>query len=472
VVKKIRTSRQRLDSAVGDNAERREVLQEESAIGEAFKLIAETKTAMTQMHAEQQVREDNEIAIEAHQPTDKYSRKKQRAKALTELNMEDHEIITSAGMRITQTTKEILAFAEKKKQQNIREKKQNKKLKPRTGYRQQRQTLTRNTTSPSRDREAGELIGTDTSGKEATTEHGPSSKENRHGRLLHGLRTERTGDTAKLLKPLEQQMPEGYPFIYDETLRGMRKCRDNEEILQATKDKHTKWTGGSGAKEELYFGHITHDDCGPNGISDPPDEYAEFTEDDLQNLLPNPDKYSEKLKERFMDMRTMANSATHSKTRASSERNSCGHSYADTETNSIHDDGIREDFWESIIQCTNKARHEDLHLTLFARLPDGPLVWLGLMTVLAHIMILGVESWSEKDENLMAWPGDMPPVTLMAALVPLLVLFLKLLQVTIVASRACKSRSLRVERYRRKHGIRNQAAKVIAFALALRMARR
>jgi hypothetical protein len=149
VVKKIRTSRQRLDSAVGDNAERREVLQEESAIGEAFKLIAETKTAMTQMHAEQQVREDNEIAIEAHQPTDKYSRKKQRAKALTELNMEDHEIITrvSAGMRITQTTKEILAFAEKKKQQNIREKKQNKKLKPRTGYRQQRQTLTRNTTS-------------------------------------------------------------------------------------------------------------------------------------------------------------------------------------------------------------------------------------------------------------------------------------------------------------------------------------
>jgi predicted dinucleotide-binding enzyme len=76
-----------------------------------------------------------------------------------------------------------------------------------------------------------------------------------------------------------------------------------------------------------------------------------------------------------------------------------------------------------------------------ALLVFGPLVWLGLMTALAHIMILGVESWSEKDENLMAWPGDMPPVTVMAALVPLLVLFLKLLQVTIAASRALSSKA-------------------------------
>jgi predicted dinucleotide-binding enzyme len=67
-----------------------------------------------------------------------------------------------------------------------------------------------------------------------------------------------------------------------------------------------------------------------------------------------------------------------------------------------------------------------------ALLVFGPLVWLGLMTALAHIMILGVESWKEKDEKpLYAWPGDMPPVTLMASLVPLLVLLLKVIQVTI-----------------------------------------
>jgi predicted dinucleotide-binding enzyme len=71
-----------------------------------------------------------------------------------------------------------------------------------------------------------------------------------------------------------------------------------------------------------------------------------------------------------------------------------------------------------------------------ATLVFGPLVWLGLMTALAHIMILGVESWSEKDENLHVWPGDMPPVTLMASLIPLLVLLLKFIQVTITISQA------------------------------------
>jgi hypothetical protein len=81
----------------------------------------------------------------------------------------------------------------------------------------------------------------------------------------------------------------------------------------------------------------------------------------------------------------------------------------------------------SVCAVMNKAQ---------ATLVFGPLVWLGLMTALAHIMILGVESWSEKDENLQVWPGDMPPVTLMATLVPLLVLFLKFLQVTITLSQA------------------------------------
>lgn len=66
-----------------------------------------------------------------------------------------------------------------------------------------------------------------------------------------------------------------------------------------------------------------------------------------------------------------------------------------------------------------------------ATLVFGPLVWLGLMTALVHIIVLGFESWKDKDENLQAWPGDMPPVTLMASLIPLLVLFLKFLQVTI-----------------------------------------
>ena len=60
----------------------------------------------------------------------------------------------------------------------------------------------------------------------------------------------------------------------------------------------------------------------------------------------------------------------------------------------------------------------------------GPVVYGGLATGLAHIMFLGVESWSDQDDEY-SWAGNMPPITLMASLLPLLVLSLKLIQVTI-----------------------------------------
>lgn len=60
----------------------------------------------------------------------------------------------------------------------------------------------------------------------------------------------------------------------------------------------------------------------------------------------------------------------------------------------------------------------------------GPVVWLGLATGLGHIMVLGVPSWDEHDEPMSyPWARRMPPVTLMASLVPLAVLFVKLVQV-------------------------------------------
>lgn len=61
----------------------------------------------------------------------------------------------------------------------------------------------------------------------------------------------------------------------------------------------------------------------------------------------------------------------------------------------------------------------------------GPVVWLGLVTGMLHILFLGSDTWHEKDENPYAWAGDMPPVTMMAALIPLVVLGLKFVQVTL-----------------------------------------
>jgi hypothetical protein len=61
----------------------------------------------------------------------------------------------------------------------------------------------------------------------------------------------------------------------------------------------------------------------------------------------------------------------------------------------------------------------------------GPVVWLGLVMGMLHILFLGSDTWHEKDENPYAWAGDMPPVTMMAALIPLVVLGLKFVQVTL-----------------------------------------
>ena len=92
----------------------------------------------------------------------------------------------------------------------------------------------------------------------------------------------------------------------------------------------------------------------------------------------------------------------------------------------------------SIQAAMNKAQFE---------LVFGPIVWVALVCGLVHIIVLGEESWHEKGENPYAWAGNMPPVTLMASLVPLLVLALKFLQV----SHSLCQRSLRLLRRRRLH---------------------
>ena len=56
----------------------------------------------------------------------------------------------------------------------------------------------------------------------------------------------------------------------------------------------------------------------------------------------------------------------------------------------------------------------------------GPLVWTALAFGTVHVLIMGVTGWSTQDK----WPGNMPPITLMSVLVPLLVLFLEFLYVT------------------------------------------
>ncbi|KAL7541472.1 hypothetical protein ACHAXR_011754 [Thalassiosira sp. AJA248-18] len=59
----------------------------------------------------------------------------------------------------------------------------------------------------------------------------------------------------------------------------------------------------------------------------------------------------------------------------------------------------------------------------------GPIVWIALALGVMHVMFLGVESWTETPRSPYSWTRDMPPVTLMASVFPLLAMFLKSAQI-------------------------------------------
>lgn len=55
----------------------------------------------------------------------------------------------------------------------------------------------------------------------------------------------------------------------------------------------------------------------------------------------------------------------------------------------------------------------------------GVVIWMALIAGLLHVMFWGVHSWTEDPRSKHAWANDMPPVTLMASVVPLFALFLE-----------------------------------------------
>eukprot|EP00970_Alexandrium_tamarense_P004338 scaffold723_cov298-Alexandrium_tamarense.AAC.10 len=59
----------------------------------------------------------------------------------------------------------------------------------------------------------------------------------------------------------------------------------------------------------------------------------------------------------------------------------------------------------------------------------GQIVWAALGLGVLHIMFLGVPSWTASPRSPYSWARGMPPITLMASLLPLLVMFIKAVQV-------------------------------------------
>mmetsp|Transcript_19099 Transcript_19099/g.31350 ORF Transcript_19099/g.31350 Transcript_19099/m.31350 type:complete len:455 (-) Transcript_19099:35-1399(-) len=74
------------------------------------------------------------------------------------------------------------------------------------------------------------------------------------------------------------------------------------------------------------------------------------------------------------------------------------------------------------------------------KLVFGPVVWSALALGVMHIMFLGVPSWTATPRSRYSWSRGMPPVTLMASVLPLLVMFIKSVQV-------CHASMLRVKHW-------------------------
>ena len=59
----------------------------------------------------------------------------------------------------------------------------------------------------------------------------------------------------------------------------------------------------------------------------------------------------------------------------------------------------------------------------------GPVVWSALALGVMHVMFIGVPSWTATPRSRYSWTRGMPPVTLMASVLPLLVMSIKAVQV-------------------------------------------
>jgi len=63
----------------------------------------------------------------------------------------------------------------------------------------------------------------------------------------------------------------------------------------------------------------------------------------------------------------------------------------------------------------------------FIQLIYGPLAWCALLFGTAHVYIMGFQGWSDTSK----WPGGMPPITMTATILPMLVMVLKLVEIVV-----------------------------------------
>ena len=379
--------------------------------------ITEAIGTVTDLFEIQKTRLENEKAIEYHRPLDRFDRKRERKRRYQALEMTDRQCIQELfqnDLRPNKWLSEILdtqddspATAQNDSNQQPYAEADDRAKQFWDKFGPQQLGITDIVDPIDKARKLSQTARKLEQAMKSVARH------DRQHRLIHAVRTTRTAHAARVLNPKTRQQPEGHPFIVDQDSGKTRRCRTNEEILQATREVHTKWTGPSAAKKQFFFGSFKNDSVGPNRLSDPP--VNEFQESDVPDFLPDHDKYDERIIQRFID----AHRNLKELFAATSQTNSYPNEallwpfYIDPKTGKIHDDGFEQKFWKSVIPCPSKARHGQFHLAFFGRMPKkwGQAMYKALLLALILRFIPRGFKPGDRTPIPKSIPGESRPLT-------------------------------------------------------------
>jgi len=121
----------------------------------------------------------------------------------------------------------------------------------------------------------------------------------KHSTLVYLLQTNNISQfTAKLMHK-DRSAPETHSEMWDPSIQGMRRCKNEYEELIATGEFHNNWMANTKAKEVCAFAKLKIDGkLGIRGITLSPDRIV--TDKDIPNLVHNGHKMTPEMKKKFV----------------------------------------------------------------------------------------------------------------------------------------------------------------------------
>jgi len=121
----------------------------------------------------------------------------------------------------------------------------------------------------------------------------------KHSTLLYLLQTNNISQFTSKILHKDKSAPETHSEIWDASLQGMRRCKNEYEELVATGEFHNNWMANTKAKEICAFAKLKIEGkLGISGIKLSPERIV--TEKDIPNLVHNGNKMTQSMKKQFV----------------------------------------------------------------------------------------------------------------------------------------------------------------------------